>query len=463
MKRLISTMLSVCLACSMGTSALAANNDSAEVYVSGISMTAEEFKNVFGVAPEKQVSFQSVTDKNSGTEMSLNNIMVNGDLVNLNLQLLKNGEVIDIPITGKLGAGYKNEHNINSVIVQVDNSDSAYDVLLFEIFNDDEENNLLVDNTLEGQPHLKVYIQDEYDNIYLFESDVPESLSNLNANDYPKADKYSDILWATDLVEHDIQIVPTDTEILESLGMLPQTKGLNSWTTWTNSVTYTDAFNVGADYTKFTSLPYINYRHTNVGEGDNDWIASFRVAEHASANGYTFHGNNVFDYRNLKLSFGTGDKTTITLAMQDGRVYDRNKDALLETGERVVVDLFKNAVSSLPAGSTITTVLEAIRDMDSSGDEVELGAEGIDIQGTRITAVGEELDSKYSIEECTDYDGETDIGHYFTYLINPVYEVGGGKNSTVGALEVEFDPYHKGDGNLGHVKKHFTLNYTVNE
>lgn len=151
MKRLISIMLSVCLACSMGTSALAANNDSAEVYVSGISMTAEEFKNVFGVAPEKQVSFQSVTDKNSGTEMSLNNIMVNGDLVNLNLQLLKNGEVIDIPITGKLGAGYKNEHNINSVIVQVDNSDSAYDVLLFEIFNDDEENNLLVDNTLEGQ------------------------------------------------------------------------------------------------------------------------------------------------------------------------------------------------------------------------------------------------------------------------------------------------------------------------
>ena len=352
------------------------------------------------------------------------------------------------------------DRGINSVIVEVNDDINGYEILLFEIFNDNDNNNLLLNQELEGKPHIKVYLKNGND-IYLFESAMPEAFANLNASDYGEAKKFNDALWAAPLVDHEVEEIPTDDAVLEELGLNTiATRGLDSWSTWINPTTYKDSFYIGSDYVQCTSVPYITYIHSNVNSQDSTWAASFKVSEHIRTGNLTYYGNNVFEYRNLKMAFASGDKTTILRTYQEGRVYDFDNGGLKKAGQQITVNLLKKAVSSIPGGSTISSVISAINSMSSSTGNVILGSTGVSLSGQQITAVGERL-NKYAIEECTDYDGGINIGHYFTYQAVLKHVSGSsGNNNTVGALVVEFDTYHVGDDTYTPVSKQITLNYT---
>lgn len=456
MKRCIVSFIMVMCLCLM-----AGNNAKAEVEnesITGITMTKEDFRNTFGVAPNEKGRLRSGNSQ-TFTEMKVSDFVVEDEAISFRIEMCSNNDSTVLELKGKLGASYKMQQGINSTIVEVTENTKGYEVLLFEIFNDNTSNNLLVSNELEGIPHIKIYLKDDKDNIYLFEDAMPNELMNINAEKFETADKTKDALWASELVEHETKELETSEEILSSLGLTVQSRALNSWTTWNNPTTYYDAFYIGADYVQCWSLPYVEYRHTNVTSQDSTWAVSFKVAEHMSVGGTIYYGNNVFEYRNLKLAFACGDKTTFMRTYQEGKLYDLQKNKnISELGTEITVYLFNKAVSALPYGSTFSSVIQSINSMSSARGEVCLGSTGISLSNRKTTAVGEKLDN-YSFETCTNHSGSVNNGHYFTYQGVLQYESASGNTNTVGAITVEFDKFYTGDYSYTPVSKSFQLNY----
>lgn len=223
MKRLLSIIMIFCLLCVTNNIVFA--NENTEVNISGVSMTLVQFKNAFGVAPDKRTSTYSLTKKTDNLGIRIRNVFIKNEDISLIMELTKNETVVKLPLSGKLRASYKTENGINSIIVDVAGFINGYEILLFEIFNDDCYNNLLTNKELEGKSHIKIYLKDS-ENIYLFEANLPNAFLNLKANDYEKAEKHNDVLWASSLVEHEVKEVPTSDAIMEDLVLIFKKIGL---------------------------------------------------------------------------------------------------------------------------------------------------------------------------------------------------------------------------------------------
>lgn len=469
MKRLLLSILlafGLMFTMSNGVSAETTNNLKTEIQTNGISMSASEFSNMFSGEPSSRMS-ATYAKSISDTNISISNIVISGEDVSFIAALSIDNKTINLPVNGRLSSSYKAQHGINSTIIDIPDSIEGYNFLLFEIYNDTKENNLLVstqsdEKDLSTSPHLKIYLQDKDNTLYLFETAMPSAFSTLNASNYQKANKYRDSLWASRLVKHETLELSTDSTILAELGLDVKPLGLNTWTTWVNPTTYYDSFYIGSDLVKCYSVPYVEYRHVNVRSQDSTWAAAFKVSEHTEISGLVYHGNNVFEYRNLKMAFASGDKSTFIRTFQEGKVYDYTAiiPATLGVGKSIAVSMLNKAVSALPSGSTFQTVLGYINTINSANGNVTLGSTGVTLTNRKTTAVGEKL-TKYSFEECTDYDGNINIGHYFTYQGVLQYEAASGNTNTVGALVVEFDKYYTDDSSSTTISKSFQLDYSA--
>ena len=372
------------------------------------------------------------------------------------------GNEINLPIEGHLRSSYKQDRGINSIIIEIPKSINGYKILLFEICNDNVESNMLIEENLSKQKHIKIYFQDSDSQIYLFEEEMPYIFNNLKAEDYSKANKIYDALWASELVNHEIKNLETNEEILSELGLNNKARDVDTISTWINPTTYYDAFYVGSDYVQCWSLPYVKYKYTNVGSGDYTWFASFKISEHMSVAGYTYYGNNVFEYRDVGIKFACGDKTTFIRSFQEGRMKDYTAivDELKEAGSEVAVSVLKKTVTSLPGGAAFASVLNVLNSMSFENKQVNLGNEWIDLESDLTTAVGEKL-SHYVLDECTDHSNATENGDYFTIHTVAQYEAATGNTNTVGALVVEFDKIRAGEYTPTHITQEFQLNYTA--
>ncbi|ABX42612.1 hypothetical protein [Lachnoclostridium phytofermentans] len=467
MKRLLSILIVLSLMFTMSNTVSAETTSTlkTEIQTGGILMSASEFRNMFSGDPASRMP-ATFAKSISDTNISISNIVISGEDVNFIAVLSINNKTINLPVKGRLSSSYKAQHGINSTIIDIPDSIEGYKFLLFEIYNDTKEDNLLVSTQnekkeLSTSPHLKIYLQDKDDTLYLFETAMPSAFSMLDASNYQKANKFRDALWASSLVKHETLELPTDSTILEELGLGVKTRGLNTWTTWVNPTSYYDSFYIGSDLVQCYSVPYVEYRHVNVRSQDSTWAAAFKVAEHANIAGNIYHGTNVFEYRNVKMAFACGDKSTFIRSFQEGRVYDYTAifPAVKGVGESIAVSLLNKAVSALPYGSTFQTVLGYINTISSANGKVTLGSTGVSLTNRKTTAVGEKL-TKYSFEECTDYDGKINIGHYFTYQGVLQYEAASGNTNTVGALAVEFDKFYTGDYSSTPISKNFQLDYS---
>ena len=437
-----------------------ANVTLADFNMFGISLSADSFKETFSGNPHTR----DVTVRESlpfSANLSLENISINQRNIRVDAQLNTTGGTVSIPIRGLLSAGFRTQTGINSIIVEVQNTTQEYEILLFEIFNDTAEDSLLIVNKEEyaTTPHIKIYIQDIDDNVYLLESDMPECFGFLDASQYPLADKNNDALWwARNLVNHQNDNLATNYENLTKLGLNTQTRALNSFSMWAPETIFRDTFYLAGSLVECWSLPYVEYKHVNVSSSDSTWTARFKVAEHVEIQGVTYYGNNAYQYRNVSLSFGAGDKTIFLRALQEGRFTDSNAwvNALKENGETITASLLKYTAQRV-GGSTFATVLNIVSNMSSSNATVTLGQQGMDLREDNATAVGEKLPTKYVFETSYDQSGNG-VGDYFILQAVAQYE-GAGSCSTTGALVFSFDVEY--DGELTTIEKSIQLNYTA--
>ena len=207
MKKTIIILASVLVLAALGIAILiAVQGADTEISLSGVSISASDFGKVFsGDSEERTVQ---LSDCSAPCKLDVKDISILDEEIRLEVTVQNGGQSHSLPITGKLSSSFKLEDGINSVIVEVNSKVKGYEVLLFEIFNDTEEDILLLESgdggdALQGVPHIKIYLQDDQDQVYLFEGTLPECFSDLKASDYSKANSQKDsLLWSIDLVTH---------------------------------------------------------------------------------------------------------------------------------------------------------------------------------------------------------------------------------------------------------------------
>ena len=341
---------------------------------------------------------------------------------------------------------------------------------MFEIFNDTTDNEQLV-NSLTGQietqtPYVKIYIQDQNNTIYLFESEMPECFSKLAAEDYPSAPKQKDALWARELVNYECSKIPATNGFLEELGLSSQLRAVDTYTTWHPDTINRYSFYVGADYTVCYSLPCFKYLHANVDNGNSTWFAEFYVSEHMRSAGYVYYGTNVFDYRDLCIVYIRGDNTKLVRSFQEGIVYHYNAfyNNLKTEGAELIINVLKNGIGKLTGGETIADVAEFVYAMTTTQETIELGSEMVDLFPSMARGGGVKL-TNYSFEECS-YHGLDEvynepIGHHFIFQLDVTHIFENNNVDLLGGFFLEFDTYFEADGSRTPVKMYFPLEYTI--
>jgi len=452
------------------TSVFAENNTSQVLDVvtrgQGISLTVDAFNESMVGQVEKRKSLES-QKLLKNYDLKLDNFILSGGNVSIDVTV---GEE-QVQLFGLLHASYKVQNGINSIVGDLTDETGRYSVLLFEIFNDNKNDNLLINRDLQEKPHLKLYLLDGDKNIILFETDLPEALRGLEVGSFAeKEDNKKEMFWFKGLAEPEMvkEITTTETSIAEASGKTDldfAPMALNSFSTWTNPTTYYTSFYVGTDYTQCWSLPYLSYKHVNVTSSDSTWIAQFKIAEHTKVGNYTYYGNNVFEYKNLKIAFGSGDYSTMIRTFQQGRIYDNSafNGGLKKVGDKIATSLIKKTLSAVPYGSTINDVIGYINTATSTSGEVTLGSQGVSLSGSPVSAAGEKLASKFKLEESTDHSGRTDNGHYFTYQVVLNYEGNGSSKNTTGNLQLKFDVFNSQTNKTTPISKDFTLAYRASK
>ena len=455
---------------SLSVSAIAPNSE--DIILSGIVVSQNVFRDVFSGDPNSRIALTS--ENHSVSELTISNILISGPSVNLTLKLSTEHGLQILDFSGKLGASYKTQHNFNSAVVQFIEPVNGFEVLLFEIFNDTSEDNLLLNDVgvgaaTIGNRNLKVYIKDSSGYIHLFESNLPSIFNDIDASDYEPADKQRDSLWAIPYTKNTQQEVVCDRELVNNTASINSTYALNGFSIWYSPVLYNYSTYIGNERHEYCSRPYIEYKHVNVTSSDSTWIATLKVDEYTtvrtSDSAYIYYGNNVFHYYDPVITFACGDKSTFIRTFQTGRVYDYDTfwpwtDTLLEVGEEVAITLLKKSLSSLPGGSTYATVLNYIQTCVPTETEVTLGAYGVNLLSNYTVAVGEGLNG-YCLEASTDQGNNANVGHYFTLQAVLNYENSPGSSNTTGLLQVQFQVQSEVDYSLTPVTANIQLDYSA--
>lgn len=433
-------------------------------------MSEDYYKAAYGskLADRKEILETRGGETKTSADVRISNVEVKDNAIYLSLSMGTGGK--NIMIGGKLYKSAMTQHGVNSIVVDAKCTDTSYDILLFEIWNDSAVDHQVMYNTaVKNVPHVKLYLQNTNGNISAFEFPLPAVLNDLDASDYEKADKSIDLLWPLKVVDSTVTEVPTNNEILEELGLNDRSRQVNTWMLWTDSRTYINTFYIYETQYTSVSLPCVEYRYTNVTPQDSTWVAAFKIAEHLtiSTPGYPdeiCHGNNVFEYRNVSITIGCGDNTTFLRTYQEGKMRDSTKfgdAAIVQTGVEIGIYALKKVVSTHPIGSTAWDIVEIIRSVEPVSDEVILGESSISLAGTNTIVVGEQLESEYYLERCADQNGTVNVGDYFTFQAVLQYENAGGNTSTVGVISVEYDVISDHDMSERHRSTNITMNYTA--
>lgn len=404
----------------------------------------------------------------NSVEIETTQLIISDDNITIDAFVSYNNQTFPLKAEGILYNGYKTEKGLNSIVADMNDVSGNFEILLFEIFNDTADNNLLIDPTLNTSPHIKIYLLDNNRNVVLIETELPEQLQELKLDTDEVCDSNKDMFWFFGLVEPTSTEIPTTKAMLNTIGLsipnyttseiasyeslntlfnLPivQPLAIDYQETWVNPTTYYSTFNIGSEKYNIWSVPYVTYKHSNVSNSGK-WLASFNVSEHVNINGTVFRGHiNPFRYRNVQISFASGANTRIIETRQQGTLVSlNNSNIFISEGSKIKVKLLKKVVSAIPYGPQLQEVLAFLSSMTSSDNEVRLGSSSATLYPNIVTAAGTML-SGHELYKCTDYDSEIGIGHYFAMFADLQYESTSLTSvDTVGVIQVSFDVYDAG-------------------
>lgn len=447
-------------------------DDPTEYAMDGISVSSENFADVFSGNPNARTVIQE--DALSDSELLLTDIVVNNENVSINANLTINDSLVVLPISGSLGAGYKTQTGINSAVVQVYEPVNGYEILLFEIFNDTADDNLLLDyagvgSNYSGVPHIKLYIKNASGTIFLFESSLPDEFDEIVATDYDTADKRKDALWALPFVNVTSNQIASDIESTDIIEEEVQPYGLGYFETISPGVSYTSSYYLGLSYYEHLSTPKLRYKHTNVNSNDSTWTYSFMITEYTritntdTGTSETYYGTNPVEYSNLKVDMGCGRNTTFIRSYQEGKMYSRNwfnGMSVKDIGDDITIFLLSKALSSYPSVMTTANVINNIMTALPEEMTVCLGSNTTKLYAERTVTVCESLEDYY-FSACTSPVSSDVGGDYFTLQGVVQSEGANSTESTVGVFSVSCNVWNEATESEVTFERTTNLSYSV--
>ncbi len=328
MKKCISIILSMAFLFSFTFSVYAMENDdrshinSDTVTSSGRVMSLSDFNTLYG-PPSLSMYANNVMSEQSA-QITINNINIQKDILSFTANISVDGVSEKLSASGKLYNSYKKKDGINSIIGDLVDYNKNYEILLFEIYNDNHEEILRIDSPLADTPHLKLYLKDSEGQILLFELHIPTVLLDIEIANQEKSPLDKDAYWFA-------QVIPPveEKEIFSEDGFLDdydtslnnQTRAVGTATDWFASSYNTITYTYAGSQVYCSSRPYGSWYAANVS-GDTTWNIDFRLAEYTTIDGVRNENfPNAFTYREVTLGAGVGAKTTIIRRFLTGAVY----------------------------------------------------------------------------------------------------------------------------------------------
>lgn len=226
--------------------------------IEGIVMPVDEFRDAYTGDPMTRVPAQSIQN----AALILENIVVREDNVRFTGIIETAERKTEIPVSGKLASGYKTEAGINSLIVEVEDSGEEFKFLLFEVYDDNGDDNLLTgENSVkyQNQPHAKIYLRDSDAMIYLFEGQIPAALSGYQAQSFQSADAMKDMHWAASVGKTEYQELEVTPELLDKLGMKSLPESENDVITWTLPSIFYHSINAAGEFQEDCLFKCLSY------------------------------------------------------------------------------------------------------------------------------------------------------------------------------------------------------------
>ncbi len=455
----IVTLLSIILNVT-GLNAFAASNNKISIEnieIIGEKMAITDYKNLYG-KPFSERSAKQELDSYQSATLQIDKITISNNQIIFDYSIENYREVLE-------GTLYNSSRNLDNIVAVFANK-TNYEVLFFELTKGIHEINLLYNTELNNQPHIKIYLKDNRDCIYLFETELPEQLSDISVDNDQHCDVYKDYLWYVNIVDayetntnraspSAFNTYDRNAEIKRNIAIAsntPYEPELSIATTtstepmmWGGKEIYEMSVSNGVDQTTYMFYPYGYVRGTPVSTtGENTWWGSVEVSEHAAtkmigspAEPTVTYGINRFSIRNAKISAVSGNYTLIVRTYIQGRVKKNSSNSVIENGTEITAKIFKKALSYAPYGKTATEILSWLSLITQQVDnEVTLGGSGIDLSSGYNVGVKFALDSKYNI---TKYS-QASKGHSVKMHI-VLSRTQSSSAMTTGAIRINYDVY----------------------
>lgn len=399
----------------------------------GYAMSLNQFNNTYGAPTKTRVAKQTLNNRVSA-KINFNSINLQGNTLEIdatinNRQLIASGDL------------YLSEKE-NTIVAQLNDHNGTYDILLFEIYNNNSPDIKALTST--KTKHLKMYLADDKD-IYIFEIPLPSDFSNINTNDMEKASALYDTLWFTKIIQpYEHKKIPVDEKMIDFMGVNKEIgiRGSNSFTDWAFDNIYYESWYYGSDYYQFYSLPHGKWMAGNILSSDTTWVSSFKIAEHLKINGSTHNSDNAIYYKDVAITHSVGAKTTILRAFLDGKLIE-NSNTIKKTGAAIALKvcekLWSTALPMFPSLSTIKGWVDTVQNLTTS-TTITLGSTNININNDVKVVEGCKTSSNYKMHSDE---------HYLTYqTVSKYYDTQAGTSnegtsaSANGLIRISWTKYH---------------------
>ncbi|MCL1948318.1 MAG: hypothetical protein FWF59_01105 [Turicibacter sp.] len=429
-------------------------------YSTGIVMSPTEFERAFGGRAEKRIMPRMLQT----AELTLNEIELNDNTVQLELLLTRGYNEIILPLEGNI---YKGNRDEQSFLIDIPELANGFEVLLFEVNLSPESSNLLLptshSESLKANPHVKLYILDENNSIYLFEFQAPQAFFELYSQQFQEIEDLRDFLWVMDFLEPVLEEIESTEENLQKLGLLEgvnnefldetgvASRGLNVWTVIDFALTsFTGTVNIGVEELRHSSIPIFRRTHQNIGRSaEVTFILEFRVVESISIrrNGVLTHtqtgnGHQEWRYRNVTLQMGVGNQSEIVSHQLSGRFTRRSLTNLFtaatrSAGSSVATRLATN-IGGANAGTALSLIQNVIR--ANSNSNVRLGGDFV-ANTDSPRAASRALSPDYLLYQ---HFANSNSGHIFRMDARVRRHGVGNRVNNTAAKRITFDVYWAG-------------------
>ena len=390
------------------------------------------------------------------------------------IRLIGDGRTV-LPIDGTIFNGNRD----GAVVIKVENDVKGYEILLFEVNTTPETHNLLLPSSytkgLYMFPHTKVYLVNDFGDLFLFEVISPEIFAKLNYNNFSDLEDNHDILWSIDFVigeTIEFEYYEVTDELLKHFGVYEENEdyprfvsfGLAQFTTTSYSGGgFSHVYTVGNERFVHSSFPQIRRRHNNIARnGNSNFDVMFRVREgleiqnvHTGIPIRTHRGLGVWEYRGVEVVMQLGNHTHINHFTTTGRM--RRNNTVVGVGTSITATFIRGAF--LP--STANAVLSDIVNISNRPSApFTLGANWFYRPTSRMTRSGREFTTNYRFFHHSDDSN----GHYLHVAANAQNYIAVANQNNVtqhGGMRVSFFVYRNSSRQGVRRSIQSTFTYTI--